>query len=166
MKRTAALLGATVLVATLNGSAQGLDLSGTGIAQPARPQRVSFLTAPILIPPGKPQWIELRFQVAPGFHINSHEPRDETLIPTSLRLAASPEYLVLKDDFPAGTPMRLSSATDELLSTYQDDFRVRLQVLAKPGSGTVEGTLHYQACNAASCFPPRDLPFSVPLSAR
>ena len=166
MRLAPALCGAVILVATIPCHAQGIDLSGTGITAPARPQRVSFLPEPLLVPPSKPQWIELRFQVAPGFHVNSHEPGDETLIPTALRLTDSPGYRVLKDEYPVGTPLRLSTGAGETLSTYQNDFRVRLQIVAKPGVATLEGNLHYQACNAASCFPPRDLPFSVPLTAR
>ena len=157
-------LGAFLMA--LPGFAQGIDLSGTGIATPTHLQRVSFLPEPILIPSARPQWIELHFQVTPGFHVNSHEPRDETLIPTALRLTGSSQIRVLKDDYPAGTPLRLTTGAGDTLSTYQDDFRVRLQIVAKPGSAALEGTLHYQACNAASCFPPRDLPFSVPLTAR
>ena len=167
MKLAAALLAAIALVpASSLCPAQGIDLSGTGIAAPARPQRVSFLPDAVSIPPAKPQWIELHFQVAPNFHINSHDPRDETLIPTALRLPDSPQYRVVKTEYPAGTPLRLSVGAGETLSTYQGDFRVRLQIVAQPGTGTLEGTLHYQACNAASCFPPRDLPFSLPLAAR
>ena len=161
-----ALLATTALTVASLCPAQGIDLSGTGLTSPARPQRVSFLPELITLTAGKPQWIELHFQVLPGFHVNSHEPGDETLIPTALRLTDSSRVRVLKDEYPAGTPLRLSTGAGETLSTYKDDFRIRLQIMAKPGTAAVEGTLHYQACNAASCFPPRDLPFSAPLTAR
>ncbi len=150
---------------TLPCTAQGIELGDPSLKPPAA-QRVTFSPEPVLLQAGKPNWIELNFHVEPGFHVNSHTPNDETLIPTSLRLTASQQYRVLKDSFPPGTPLRLPVGAGETLSTYQGDFRVRLQVVAMQGAGTVAGTLHYQACDAASCFPPRDLPFSVPLSVR
>ena len=36
----------------------------------------------------KPQVVELHFQIQDGFHINSHEPHEKTLIPTQLKRLA------------------------------------------------------------------------------
>jgi hypothetical protein len=39
---------------------------------------------------------------------------------------------------------------------------VALRVTApKPGEGTLNGVLRYQACDNAACFPPRTLPVRV-----
>ena len=146
--------------------AQQIQFGDPADAKPVHAQRVSFEAEPLQVTAGRPDWVELRFHVAPGFHINSHTPHDETLIPTALKLSSSPGYRVLNDEYPEGKPLRLTTGAGETLSTYQGDFHVRVQIVAAKGDAMLSGTLHYQACDAASCFPPRDLPIDVTLAAR
>ena len=161
------LPSATLALAVLAASpAQTIDLGDFNQPRPAHAQRVTFDPTPLTVTAGKPDWIELRFQVQPRVHVNSHAPHDELLIPTTLRLATSPQLRLLTDEYPAGKPLHLNIGAGETLSTYEGPFRIRLQVLAPKGETTLTGTLHYQACDTAACFPPRDLPVSVPLSAR
>ncbi len=149
-----------------NAVAQQIQLGDGSDTRAAHAQRVTLDSEGFIVEAGKPAWVELRFHVAPGFHINSHKPHDELLIPTSLKLGASSGYRVLGDAYPEGTPLRLTTGAGETLSTYGGEFRVRVQLIAPRGNGMLTGTLHYQACDAASCFPPRDLPINVSLSAR
>ncbi len=159
----AACLASTFATRAGGQEIQWGDLSGNKTA-PA--QRVSVDAEAISVTANRPDWVELRFHVAPGFHINSHTPHDETLIPTALKLSPSPNYRVVSDRYPEGTPLRLTTGAGETLSTYEGEFRVRVQIVATKGDAMLTGSLHYQACNAASCFPPRDLPVSVALSGR
>ena len=129
-------------------------------------QRVSLQTDIQTVAAGKPAWIDLRFHVATGFHINSHAPKDETLIPTDLALPASASLHALQTVFPDGAPLHLNIGAGETLSTYTGDFIVKVQVLAERGEPILVGSLRYQACDTASCFPPRTLPVRVALSAR
>ncbi len=160
------LLGCACLLCFARLHAQDIQLGDLGQEKPAPSQRVSFDPDPITVAAGKPEWIELRFHVTPGFHINAHVPHDELLIPTSLNLADSATYRLLGEEYPAGTPLWLDIGAGETLTTYTGAFRLRLHVLAKAGESSLRGTLHYQACDTASCFPPRDLALSVPLRAR
>lgn len=161
----AAVFIAAALPSLLPTQAQEIRLDGLRDNGAVRQQRVTLDSQKFTIAAGRPEWIELRFHVEPGFHINSHLPHDETLIPTALKLAPAQGIQVLKDDYPPGLPMHLNIGAGETLSTYAGDFRVRVQVIAPRGDSTLSGTLHYQACDAASCFPPRDLPLSVTLTA-
>lgn len=146
---------------------QEIRLDGSRDAGALHRQRVTLDSDKFTVSAGKPEWIELSFHVDPGFHINSHVPHDETLIPTSLKLTPSPRIRVFKDSYPPGLPLHLNVGAGETLSTYAGDFRVRVQVLAaEKGDATLAGTLHYQACDAASCYPPRDLPVTVVLNAQ
>ena len=129
-------------------------------------QRVTVDESTQAIAAGKAEWIELRFHVQPGFHINSHNPHDDLLIPTTLAFPGSDPLRILQTVYPTGEPLRLDIGAGEILSTYSSDFRVRLQVFAAKGDTTSLGSLHYQACNAASCFPARDLPVRLAVSAR
>ncbi len=125
----------------------------------ARVERVSLDTDSFTLPAGKPGWIEVRFHVASGFHINSHTPGDETLIPTSLQVDPAANLHLLHTEFPQGIPFHLQTGSGETLNTYQDEFHVRLEIAAPArGESLLTGKLHYQACDTAACFPPRDLP--------
>ena len=163
---TGLLLYCTFGMARHVASAQAMQIDDGGQVKPARAQHVFFEQEPVRIAPGKPVWVELRFQVAPGFHINSHEPHDELLTPTTLHLVTSPQFHALKQEYPPGKPLQLPIGAGETLSTYDGEFRIRVQIVAERSEGPLTGTLHYQACNTVACFPPRDLPIEVPLSAQ
>ena len=156
---------ATVLVCGLSVWAQEIRLGdGTGESA-ARRQHVELETDAVQVKAGGPDWVELRFRVDPGLHINSHTPHDELLVPTALELGAG-TVKVVGQEYPAGISMRLDVGSGEVLSTYQGKFRVRLQVVAAKGDGVLAGTLKYQACDARSCFPPRSLPVRVAVAGR
>lgn len=112
---------------------------------------------------GKPTVIELRFHVDAGFHVNSHTPSSELLIPTALKLEAAPNVKVLEQEYPKGAPFRVGSDT---LDVYQGEFRVRLKVVAPRGASTLTGSLRYQACDNAACYPPKNLPVNVAITGR
>ena len=150
----------------LTASAQTIRFDDGTQLSSSHAQHLSLEADPLTAIANKPEWMELRFHIAPGFHINSHTPHDELLIPTSLKLTPSAQYRVLSTSYPAGTPLHLDIGAGQTLSAYSGDLILRVQVLAQRGDFTLTGTLHYQACDTASCFPPRDLPISLPLTAR
>lgn len=131
-----------------------------------RRQHVELETDAATVRAGHPDWIELRFRVDSGLHINSHTPHDELLIPTTLNLNGSAPIRVIGEEYPAGLSLRLNIGSGETLSTYQGEFWIRLQVVVPKGSSVLDGTLRYQACDNESCFPPRQLPVKVALTTR
>jgi hypothetical protein len=144
---------------------QGIELGGFGQADAAKKQHVSLVSDAVQVEAGKPQVVELLFRVEPGFHINSHTPKDELLIPTVFRLDAG-GVKVLGEDYPAGTAFRLTVGAGETLDVYQGEFRVGLRVVAPKGASTLTGSLRYQACDNAACFPARTLPVQVAVTGR
>ncbi|MDE1155267.1 MAG: DnaB-like helicase C-terminal domain-containing protein [Acidobacteriaceae bacterium] len=68
--------------------------------------------------------------------------------------------------FPPGKPFHLNIGAGETLDVYQDEFRVALRVRTAPGAHTLSGVLRYQACDTASCFPPRTLPLRISVVAK
>jgi hypothetical protein len=157
--RTAAAL---LLVAGF-ASAQQIDL---GVRRVPGKDHVALLSDAIDVTADKPQMVELRFRVDEGFHINSHHPTDELLIPTVLNLDAAGGPKVLDETYPAGSKFKLTIGDGEILDVYQGEFRVALRVVAPKGQSTWSGALHYQACDNAACFPPRTLPVKVAVSAK
>jgi hypothetical protein len=113
---------------------------------------------------GKPATVPLSFRVASGYHINSNHPKSEFLIPTVLKVEATTDIVIGKTTYPEGQDMSLAFAPDEKLNVYTGDFKV--DVLVRPlrsvqaGKYIVRGTLKYQACDNAACYPPKQLSIS------
>ncbi len=163
-------LGVLLLLAAAWGvartPAQEIQLGERPAESVARRQSVELDTAQVAVAAGRPDWVELRFRVHPGMHINSHAPHDELLVPTSLELGGASPVKVVRAEYPSGIPLRLEVGQGETLSTYQGEFAVRVQVVAPKGEAVLEGSLHYQACDARSCFPPKLLPVRVTVTGR
>ena len=131
-----------------------------------RKSHVLLLTDAVETTSGAPQDVELRFRVEPGYHINSHAPKDELLIPTELKLDPAQGLKVAGEDYPSGASFRLEIGSGETLDVYQNEFRVRVRLNAQRGTSTLTGVLRYQACDSSSCFPPRTLPVKVLVTAK
>jgi Disulphide bond corrector protein DsbC len=112
---------------------------------------------------GRSNPIDLQFQVGSGFHINSNKPTLAYLIPTSLKLDA-PTDIVLGVTYPAGEEASLPFAPEDKLSVYSGSFHLTVAVRPLrgmlPGQYVLRGNLKYQACDNASCYPPKQLPVS------
>ena len=127
---------------------------------------VVLLSDAVQVEAGKPAVVELRFRVEPGFHINSHAPKDELLIPTVLKLDAGGPVKVVGEDYQPGAAFRLQVGAGETLDVYQGEFRVTVRMVAPKGASTLVGSLRYQACDNAACFPPRTLAVRVAVTGR
>jgi hypothetical protein len=147
-------------------AAAQIQLSGLSAAAQAKRQHVELLTDSVQVTAGKAQDVELSFRVEPGFHINSHTPKDELLIPTVLKVDAGQRIRNVSESYPNGTSYRLPIGDGETLDVYQGEFRVRVHLVAARGDSTMTGALRYQACDSASCFPPRTLPVQIAVSGR
>jgi len=158
-----ALLVLLLALAGASGSAQEIQLGGARAA--AQKGHVVLISDAIEVPAGKPQMVELRFHVDQGFHINSHTPKDELLIPTVLKLDARHGLNVVSEEYQKGASFRLSVGSSggqgETLDVYQGDFRVNVRLVVPKGASTLTGTLHYQACDNIACFPPKTLPVMI-----
>src|SRR5208337_2567867 len=113
---------------------------------------------------GKSATASLMFRVAGGYHINSNQPKAEFLIPTVLKVEATTDIVIGKTTYPEGKDMSFAFAPDEKLNVYTGDFNVDVLVRplhsVQPGKYVVRGTLKYQACDNAACYPPKQLPVS------
>lgn len=93
-----------------------------------------------------------------GFHINSHKPLQDYLIPTRVELPEASPFVLDKVDYPAGELKSFGFAPDEKLSVYEGTLKLPLRLRAKPGapagSQTVPLAFHFQACNDQLCLRP------------
>jgi DsbC/DsbD-like thiol-disulfide interchange protein len=158
-------LGMLLGVLLLSGLAAAQEIQ-MGARRPVGKDHVALLSDTVDVTPGKSQVVELRFRVEPGYHINSHVPKDELLIPTALKLDADNGVKVLDEQYPAGSPFRLEVGAGDTLDVYQGEFRVAVRMVVPKGATDLAGSLRYQACDHAACFPPRTLPVKVAVVAK
>jgi hypothetical protein len=106
--------------------------------------------------------VVLQFRIPSGFHINSNQPKQEYLKKTELKLDAPTDIVISKITYPQGEDRSFPFAPDEKLSVYTGDFSINVLVrplkTVLPTKYAVHGTLKYQACDNAACYPPRQLP--------
>ena len=119
---------------------------------------------PLTITRGHPGTITLQFRISRGFHVNSHEPKQEYLKKTELKLDAPTDIAISKITYPDGEDKSFPFAPDEKLNVYSGDFEIAVMVrplkAVLPTKYAVHGRLNYQACDNAVCYPPRQLPVS------
>lgn len=153
-------VAAALLIAPSAMQAQSFDSD-------AKPKSyVVYAAEPETIAAGKNAVLELHFKVQDGFHVNSHTPKSELLIPTKLTMEPASGVKAAGVEYPAGTAYSFSFDPNEKLDVYSGAFTVRLPVVATVGEHSVSGALHYQACDHASCFPPKTLPVVVVFTAK
>lgn len=105
-------------------------------------------------------------QIAPGYHVNDHEPTLDYLIPTELKIEPSKQVSVAKVVYPKGQ-LKKFAFSDIQLSVYEGTLEVgallKIARTTQPGTYTLKGKLAYQACNDHACLPPRSVPLTLPV---
>ena len=137
-------------------------------SKPAKkPAAVAYLfPEQVTVAADKPATLDLHFKVAAGLHINSHTPRIEELIPTTFKLPEASGVRLVNATFPPGTDFSFTVDPTEKLSVYTGEFTIHAEIVAAKGEHLVEGTLHYQACNNATCMPPHSIPVAIDVIAK
>ena len=134
---------------------------------PAKPKAyVAYAAEPQTVVANKQATLELRFQIVNGYHVNSHTPKSDFLIPTVVTLQPAAGVKTGELQYPHGMPYSFSFDPGTKLDVYAGSFSVKVPVVAKSGEHTLEGTLRYQACDNASCYPPRTVPVKVLFNAK
>jgi len=108
--------------------------------------------------------VRLRVKLQPGYHVNSHKPSDEFLIPLALSWEGPLEAVATR--FPEPKQERYGFA-DHPLSVFTGDFEIGVRFRAPGGKegreAAMRGKLRYQACTDKLCLPPKtvDVRFTV-----
>jgi DsbC/DsbD-like thiol-disulfide interchange protein len=158
---------AFALVALLMPAGSNFAQAGDLSASTAKPKSyVIYAAEPQTVKAGKRSLLQLHFRVVDGFHVNSHTPKSELLIPTKISLGPVAGVKTEEVTYPAGTAYSFSFEPNEKLDVYSGAFTLELPVVAEAGSHTVDGTLRYQACDNAACYPPKSLPVQVFFTAK
>jgi DsbC/DsbD-like thiol-disulfide interchange protein len=159
-----ALLALSLMPATQVANAQ--QMGNLDAPAPKPKSFVVYATEQQNVPAGKRSVLELHFRVVDGFHVNSHTPKSELLIPTQITLQPAAGVKAEAVQYPAGTSYSFSFDPTEKLDVYTGTFTVKLPVVADAGTHSVDGTMRYQACDHAACYPPKSLPVQVIFTAK
>jgi thiol:disulfide interchange protein DsbD len=104
--------------------------------------------------------------IKPGFHINSHNPTDQFLVPTVVRFDEEEGITLSPVSYPVPELKSFSFSTSKA-SVYDGKISIfsqgRLSNDIPPGDVKVSGILAYQACNDQTCFMPRSVDFEIRL---
>ncbi len=101
----------------------------------------------------------LHATLAPGWHVNSHKPSEDYLIPTTVTLAEATGVKFGEPRFPEGK-MEKFSFSETALSVYSHEFTIEVPVewtgAAVP---TLSGSVEFQSCNDKQCLAPSSVKF-------
>lgn len=103
--------------------------------------------------------LALAVAVDEGWHVNSHAPLSEDLIPTTLRLALPAGWSAGRPVFPRHRTARFAFS-EEPVAVHEGTFVVRVPVTIPAGADTaavLEAVVTAQACNDRECLPPADV---------
>lgn len=164
---TAAVTFAALLFAALTAVSQKLPWQTSGSSAPNDGQLVHYLyPQQVTVSALKPQTIDLHFRIASGLHINSHVPRQKSLIRTEIIVAEPGGVRISAVDFPPGSDYAFPADPSEKLSVYSGEIVLKMHLTAQRGDHLVQGSLRYQACDMNTCFPPRNAPVAVDVIAQ
>ena len=98
-------------------------------------------------------------EIAAGWHINSHTPTDDYLIPTILTVTPPAGMQAGAVEYPTAVTRQLSFGGTKQLALYEGALRFRAPLSGVPAESgqPVRATLRYQACDDERCLPPATL---------
>ncbi len=126
--------------------------------------KIKAITPEKPVSPGDLFELKLELTIAPGFHINSDQPGDEMLVPTSVELKKDPAYEVKEIIFPEAKKKKFKFS-EKPISVYDGQVTIKIKMeLAEDICGTsleIEVKLRYQACDENACLRPAAIPFTA-----
>jgi thiol:disulfide interchange protein len=145
------------LIGLLLGLLAPLASPLVALPRPPEKARVELDVDRTAYAPGQAGRLVALVQIEPGWHVNSHQPTFEYLIPTTAELKLPPGWDAATLSYPPGELARFTFAEEEL-SVFQGEVPIvaAFRVPATQSLGEVRVTvkLTYQACNDTQCLPP------------
>ena len=137
----------------------------------AQPGRIQVDVEPIVetdgVHAGTSPRAVVQVRLQQGFHVNSNEPLEQYLIPTSLEFVPLSGVNVSGLSYPE--PIHLVTGGSETpLAVFENEFSIGVAVDLDPalanGEHVLLGQLNYQACDDKVCYRPDKLPVQVALN--
>jgi len=110
---------------------------------------------------------DVRLRIAPGFHVNSHEPLQDYLVPTTVSLRDGDGFRIGPVEYPPGKPAA-GGAAPEAVSVYENETVLRVPILVPRACAASDKSLvleiSLQVCDDRECFAPQAL--EAPITVR
>ncbi|MBA4055426.1 MAG: hypothetical protein C0490_11990 [Marivirga sp.] len=123
----------------------------------------------VTVQTGRQSMISVSVEVKEGYHIQAHAVNDEFIIPTTLEIDGSKEFVIKKQVFPSAKKFKLEGA-DQYLDVYDGRFEIHTFFIAQKKTQKnvhhLNGKLNYQACDSVRCLFPRTIEFSIDVEVR
>ena len=152
MKRFALIILGLLLAAGLSWGWDGGPTVAVKIIGPSRP-----------FAPGAERTVFVEIQIYAPFHINSHEPSEDFLVPTAVNLLPQDGMKVVRIDYPQ-PELKKFLFSESPLSVYEGTIRVAVTLAAASDFSGSEvlfrGNIGYQACDNNSCLAPDEAAFN------
>jgi DsbC/DsbD-like thiol-disulfide interchange protein len=160
--RTISIISAIALALGTSSAFAQIQETGKPAYTGAKMEAVQYLyPEQVTVPAGKSTAVALHFRIKDGLHINSHQPREEYLIPTVLSIPESSGVRLETAEYPAGKDFVLPVDPSTKLLVYTGEFAIQTRIIARSGDHMVEARLRYQACDDNACLPPKTI--TVPI---
>jgi hypothetical protein len=116
------------------------------------------------VPAGHSFEVAIVMDILNGYHVNSHMPSEQYLIPTGVTLTPTAGFRELGTTYPDGQMLQFDFSKEKL-SVYSGTVTIRAKLAADSsvalGGATLPFTLRFQACNMTACLPPVKVPVPV-----
>lgn len=134
----------------------------TNLAMAQTPALTVKTPVGIVVKKGATVDVKLTATLNEGFHLNSHTPTEEYLIPLTLKWEGPIEAVDVVYPKPQ---METYSFDPKPLSVLTGQFplvtKFKAPASASPGPVTLNGKIRYQACNNNACFAPKTVPVTL-----
>ena len=115
--------------------------------------------------PGGNVVANIQVKLKKAWHVQSNKPSEPNYIPTELKLAPTPGVKVTTIKYPEGKSEKVQGL-EKPLSVYEGEFQINASLTLDAKAKlplAIPATLSYQACQGATCYPPKKLKFDFAL---
>ena len=122
------------------------------------PDVTARLVAPATVSPGSRTTLAIEMTIGGKWHVNSHTPSEEFLVPTNVVVNA-PKAATSPVRYPKHVEKKFGF-WEKPLRVYEGTVRFETDLSVPPGASgkiAVTGKVSYQACNDQQCFPPAEI---------
>lgn len=161
----ALLLLAGIGIFDVSRGAAGSAQDTSSVPSPSAVVKPTAYVSLAPVPREKEFQIAVVMEIARGFHMNSHKPSDQYLIPTTLTAQLTAGFQLRDTIYPDGQLEKFSFSPNKPLVVYTGTVTIRLRVVAGAdaalGATKIPIMLRYQACNDTTCLQPVKVPVEV-----
>ncbi|MEP6993896.1 MAG: cytochrome c biogenesis protein CcdA [Acidobacteriota bacterium] len=133
----------------------------------APPDPAKLLTVGASVSPGTTAGqgtVRLDAHLEAGWHVNSHHPSEDYLIPTTVKMDPSAGVKFGEPRYPEGKKQKFAFS-ETPLSVYAERFVIDVPVAWSGAAPPLSGAVEFQACNDTQCLAPATVKFRSQPSA-